>query len=127
MTSTPFPAPRGLTLAVSGYPTRPGNSLAIESAANPAARLVYAGPDPGEGWAEWHVDRSRLPAARVRIVAVDGRQADGAWLAIGFPPDKPVAVRVLEAVVRHLPWFSALLLVLICGWAWKKGRPPVRA
>jgi hypothetical protein len=117
LTSTPFRAPRGLNLAVSGYPTRPGNSLAIESVTDPTARLVYSGRDPGDGWTVWRVDPSQFPGRRIRVVAVDGRQADGAWLGIGFPADRSVAVRVLEAIVRYLEWWAALALALIGGWA----------
>ena len=126
LTSMPLRAPRGLTLVVGGYPTRPGNSLALESVADPRARLVYSGPDPGDGWIEWRVDRAQFPAGRIRVVAVDGRQADGAWLALRVPADVPAAVRVLEALVRQLPWISAGLLALIGGWAWKR-RPAVGA
>jgi hypothetical protein len=128
LTSMPFRAPRGLTLFVSGYPTRPGNSLALESVADPSARLSFSGPDPGDGWTEWRVERTQFPGSLIRVVAVDGRQSDGAWLAIRFPADRTVAVRVLEAVVRHLPWFSGLALALIGGWAWtSKRRPAVGA
>jgi hypothetical protein len=124
LTSMAFRAPRGLTLFVSGYPTRPGNSLAIESASDPAARLVFSGPDPGDGWTEWRVERAQFPGSLIRVVAVDGRQTDGAWLAIRFPAERSAAVRVLETVVRHLPWFSALILALAGGWAWTSKRSP---
>ena len=122
LVSTSFRAARGLTLAVSGYPTRAGNSLAIESASDPNARLVYAGADPGDGWTEWRVDPDRLPPGAFRVVAVDGRQADGAWVGIRFPAAKPAAARGLEAVVRHQLLASALLLALIGGWAWWRPR-----
>ena len=122
LTSSPFAAPHGVTLAVSGYPTRPGNSLAIESAADPSKRVVFFGRDPGDRWTQWRVDRDRLPEGLVRVVAVDGRQADGAWVGIRFPEDKPAAARVLEAVLRHITSLSALILALIGGWAYRRHR-----
>ena len=67
---------------------------------------MFSGPDPGDGWTEWRVERAQFPGSLISVVAVDGRQTDGAWLAIRFAADRSAAVRVLETVVRHLPWFS---------------------
>jgi hypothetical protein len=116
VSSTQFPVRDALVLSVAGYPTQPGNSLAVEAANDPGRRIVFQGPDPGERWVEWRIEASQLPARRVRIVAVDGSTAPGGWFAVGMPADKPVSVRRLEAFVRHLEWWTAPIGAALVAW-----------
>jgi len=112
LTSTAFQAPRPLVILLSGYPTHPGNSVAVESVTDPARRLLYTGADPGNHWIAWRIEREQLPGRRVRIVAVDGTAGPDGWLGVGVPMYKSRAVARLEAFVRHLELWVALAMLL---------------
>ena len=86
------------------------------------AHLLLWTPIPEKAGAEWRIDRSQFPAGRIRVVAVDGRQADGAWVGVQFPVDRPAASRVLEAVLRHLVLVSTAALALIGVWGYGRRR-----
>jgi hypothetical protein len=117
LTSTGF-HPRGaLVLHVAGYPTRGGNSLILEATSDPARRIVFNGPDPGERWAEWRIEPSQLPARRIRIVAVKANSSPADWFGVGLPADKPASVGRLEAFVAHLEWWTMPVAAALGLWS----------
>jgi hypothetical protein len=122
VTSTPFFVRGALVLSIAGYPTRAGNSLAVEAATDPGRRVVFSGPDPGMRWSEWRLEASQLPARRVRIVAVDGAEAPDGWLAVGMPADKPASVTRLEAFASHVEWWTAPFEVALLAWIVARAR-----
>ena len=85
LTLGPFRAPRRLRLAVAGFPTGPGNSLALRRVADGATRpcILF---DPHETWVEIVVE---LPAdwvgQAVEIVATDAATGPGGWLGVSEP------------------------------------------
>jgi hypothetical protein len=74
-----------LAIPVAGYPGAPGNWLAVEPVANPEARLVYDGPDPGPDWRTWWVHVGGLRGQEIRLVGVVGNDSGEGWLAFKVP------------------------------------------
>lgn len=81
----PFTAPRHLRFGVSGYPDKPGNSVAIEHAVS-HDRLPLTIPAIGE---RWQLTEHVLPPAwagqPVRLVVTDEAKGYGGWLAVTEP------------------------------------------
>lgn len=82
----PFPAPARLRFAVSGYPQRDGNGIALELAATGARQSVPFAREIGE---RWHPVDVTVPAAwlgqPMLLVATDRAQGVGGWLALTEP------------------------------------------
>ncbi len=122
----PFPAPRRLQFAVGGYPTLPGNSLALELVASGERLPLRVAPDVGERWRLVAFD---LPSAwqnrPVVLHAVDGASGPGGWLAVSEP------IRGGRAAAHHaflisLAGFAAnaflLALLALPALRWFAGR-----
>ena len=91
-----------LILPLTGYPSRPGNSLAIVSE-NGRGVWVYHGNSPHENWLDWRVDVSEVVGSRVRIVGVDGTTGAGGWLGFGIPWQRS---RVLSRIDAAREWLD---------------------
>jgi hypothetical protein len=104
----PFPAPRILHLAVSGYPGHAGNQLFLEQVATRARHPITAKP-AGE---RWEMVAVSLPAdwtnSPVVLVASDDARDKFGWLGVTEPLD-------VSSVNDHAAFYQALAAWAING------------
>jgi len=110
-----------LVLPVSGYPTHPGNLLALEvmDGDNQKQTLVYTGVDPRERWDMWIVDVQLFRGRTAQIVAIDKSQ--DRWLAVGAPRQISFWQLAVESLVENIVPIASVVffaVVAICFYEW---------
>jgi hypothetical protein len=110
-----------LVLPVSGYPTHPGNLLALEimEGDNQKQTLVYTGVDPHERWDMWIVDMQLFQGRTAQIVAIDKSQ--DRWLAVGAPRQLSFWGLAAESFVENIVPIASVVffaVVAICFYEW---------
>ena len=116
LVSDPFTAGFALSLAVSGYPSVPGERLAIERVGAPGTVPIALPRDPGEHWAPVVIP---LPLAwygkPVRVSAEDGSTGYRGWLGVADVRSASLAAALAADVRFRLLGDLVLTLLLVAA------------
>ncbi len=84
--TTPFPAPKILSLYLAGYPSWPGISVWIENVVDGTKFFLKPSNNPREEWRKFDFSVPlSLVSKPIRLVAEDRSTAPGGWIAFSEP------------------------------------------
>ncbi len=133
-TTTPFAAPRILSLYLAGYPSTDNVSLDLENMAEHAKLRIELRRTPKEEWLRYDFKLPRSWVGKqVRLVATDGSSTAGGWLGFSEPVPYRDEFRWNETLIllaRTCTHFAVMMLLFFATSAfclWKTSLSEISA